>query len=154
MPLGHRQGIGKPGAVAGRLVMCGLGMTAPSRRSVKGRLISGFIARGSSAAAGIALLAAGGALPAAAQSAGSHGASAARTWLTAVAASSARAAFAVGYGGNGTLSVRWNGRTWRRTRVPGVPGGGGLFGVTSTSARDAWAVGEAGDPDNGYTKTL
>ena len=28
------------------------------------------------------------------------------------------------------------------------------LGVTATSARNAWAVGEAGDPDKGYTKTL
>jgi hypothetical protein len=134
-------GLGKPGAVAGRLVMCGLGMTAPMRRSVKGRLMNGLIARGATAAAGITLLAAGGALPAAAQPAESHAASAARTWLTAVAASSARAALAVGYGGNGTLALRWNGRSWGRAPSASPSPNAIFYGVAATSARQAWAVG-------------
>lgn len=164
-----------------------------------------FIARGASAAAGITLLAAGGAWPAAAQPSGGRPARAERTWLTGAAASSARFGFAVGYGGTGVLSLRWNGRSWgkvanpnpssnaifygvaatsarqawavgnfsnpsvqdsqqiliehwngsawRRMSVAGVSSGG-LFGVTATSTRNVWAVGEAGDPDNGSTRTL
>ena len=58
--------------------------------------------------------------------------------LLAVAATSARNAWAVGLDGGQTLIVHWNGRAW--TQVLNSHGGF-LLGVTATSARNAWAVG-------------
>ena len=63
--------------------------------------------------------------------------------LTAVTATSARNAWAVGYTRTGfkTLIARWNGAHWARVPSP-TPGPlSQLFGVTATSARNAWAVG-------------
>jgi hypothetical protein len=63
--------------------------------------------------------------------------------LTAVAATSASDAWAVGYTRTGfkTLIAHWNGARW--TRVPSPTPGqlSQLFGVAATSTRNAWAVG-------------
>jgi len=63
--------------------------------------------------------------------------------LTAVAATSASNAWAVGYTRTGfkTLIAHWNGARW--TRVPSPTPGqfSQLFGAAATSARSAWAVG-------------
>jgi hypothetical protein len=71
--------------------------------------------------------------------------------LSAVAATSSRNAWAVGYGPapgvtGGTfqaLILRWDGSTWTRQPAPQPSGPlvNELTGVTATSARDAWAVG-------------
>ena len=67
--------------------------------------------------------------------------------LSAVAASSARNAWAVGYSGEGisskTLALQWNGSRWTRVPSPAPGVRSGLTGVGATSARDAWAVGFA-----------
>ncbi|HEY7143381.1 MAG TPA: hypothetical protein VH637_03970 [Streptosporangiaceae bacterium] len=68
--------------------------------------------------------------------------------LFGVAAASARNAWAVGYRYNGTadqtLIEHWNGKTWKQVHSPS-PGGSvrnsELLGVTTVSARGAWAVG-------------
>jgi hypothetical protein len=63
--------------------------------------------------------------------------------LTAVTATSASNAWAVGYTRTGfkTLIARWNGARW--TRVPSPTPGpfSQLFGVAATSTRNAWTVG-------------
>ena len=43
-----------------------------------------------------------------------------------------------------TLILHWNGTTWKRVPSPSSPSGGALAGVAATSARSAWAVGDAG----------
>ena len=62
--------------------------------------------------------------------------------LSAVAATSAARAWAVGGGGpvtsEGAATAQWNGRRW--TLSPGISGAG-LAGVTAISANNAWAVG-------------
>ena len=63
--------------------------------------------------------------------------------LTAVAATSASNAWAVGYTRNSdkALIVRWNGTAWSRCQAPPWP----LQqppGVAATSVRNAWAVGD------------
>ena len=63
--------------------------------------------------------------------------------LDAVAAVSARSAWAVGVAGHQTLVERWDGRAWsdvpdRDLAAGSVP----LQGVTARSATDAWAVGQ------------
>ena len=63
--------------------------------------------------------------------------------LDAVAATSARNAWAVGFAGDRTVIERWNGRSWRQVRSPVRTGH--LLGVTATSAANAWAVGSSGD---------
>lgn len=74
--------------------------------------------------------------------------------LAAVAALSARDAWAVGDGGGGafTLVEHWNGSVWRRVKSPD-PGPvsedsqfNTLSGVAIESATDAWAVGNYEDP--------
>jgi hypothetical protein len=63
--------------------------------------------------------------------------------LAAVAATSTRNAWAVGYTRNSdkTLIVRWNGTAWTQVTSP-TPGQlSQLLGVTATSTRNAWAVG-------------
>ena len=69
--------------------------------------------------------------------------------LTSVAVVSARDAWAVGYYQTAqafrrTLILHWNGKSWSQMPSPD-PGGSShgnlLFGVSATSARDAWAVG-------------
>jgi len=68
------------------------------------------------------------------------------SWLGAVAATSARSAWAVGCACNGpvlkTLIERWNGTRWRIVPSPS-PGTSDsvLYGMAVTSARTAWAVG-------------
>jgi hypothetical protein len=61
-------------------------------------------------------------------------------FLRGVAATSARDAWAVGGDSAGGLILHWNGRAWRRVRIP-VIAGGFLSGVAATSATNAWAVG-------------
>jgi hypothetical protein len=42
------------------------------------------------------------------------------------------------------LVLRWNGTAWKRVPSPTRAGASELYGVTATSARNAWAVGAAG----------
>ena len=65
-----------------------------------------------------------------------------------VAVVSAKSAWAVGLQFNGTanqtLIEHWNGTAWKTMKSPDVGGAAAnnqLFGVTATSARNAWAVG-------------
>jgi hypothetical protein len=69
--------------------------------------------------------------------------------LYGVAAVSARNAWAVGYlpgpTGSATLIAHWNGTTWKRVASPNPgPDGSILQSVATTSASNAWAVGESG----------
>src|SRR5262245_38311142 len=89
--------------------------------------------------AGIAVTGAAPAGPAAASPAS---AAASRSWLNAVAATSARDAWAVGVAGGGDLIVHWNGTAWKPVPSPDRAGSA-LFGVSAVSARCAWAVGQA-----------
>lgn len=110
-------------------------------------------------AAGIVTAAAlvAGAAAAAAQPAAARAAAGARTspaatsffirgTLSAVAASSARNAWAVGVTAplisGHTLAVRWNGTAWKRVATPSLAGVSDLDGVAAISASNAWAVGE------------
>jgi hypothetical protein len=63
--------------------------------------------------------------------------------LTAVAATSAGNAWAVGYTRmtNKTLILRWNGTAWKQVPSPAPGQISQLLGVTATSARNAWASG-------------
>jgi hypothetical protein len=69
--------------------------------------------------------------------------------LFGVAATSAGNAWAVGcagncfqgFGGIKTLTLHWNGSTWRRVPSPSPGTGSALSGVAAVSARNAWAVG-------------
>jgi hypothetical protein len=70
-------------------------------------------------------------------------------YLSAVAATSPASAWAVGsYGAScpsgdcQALIEHWDGTTWRRVPSPARASGTRLFGVTATSARNAWAVGQ------------
>jgi hypothetical protein len=64
--------------------------------------------------------------------------------LRAVAATSARNAWAVGATGSGRpLILHWNGSVWAKVANPGFTGRGSLSGVAAVSASDAWAVGSA-----------
>ena len=68
--------------------------------------------------------------------------------LDAVAAVSARSAWAVGVAGHKTLVERWDGRAW--SEVPDrdlAAGSVPLQGVTARSATNAWAVGEISGDD-------
>src|SRR5689334_2303673 len=63
-------------------------------------------------------------------------------FLTAVAATSARNAWAVGGTNDGkTLIGHWNATAWKRVPSPSPPGAQ-LHGVAATSATNAWAVGQ------------
>jgi len=81
-------------------------------------------------------------------------------FLDAVAATSARNAWAVGQAGPAfsakprTLIARWDGRAWKRVSSPTPASGGSLYGVTVTSAHRGWAVGETGSATGTNTKTL
>jgi hypothetical protein len=83
-----------------------------------------------------------------------------RGGLFAVAATSARNAWAVGQTGSlvgaspKTLIVRWNGKAWRRVTSPSPTGGALLNGVAATSARNAWAVGQTGGVGSPQRKSL
>jgi hypothetical protein len=63
--------------------------------------------------------------------------------LTAVAATSASNAWAVGYtrNSNKTLILRWNGTVWKQVPSPTPGRFSELLGVAATSASNAWAVG-------------
>ena len=80
--------------------------------------------------------------------------------LEAVSARSASDAWAVGFGpASGTpasLVLHWGGARWRRVASPSPGGPSGstdLFGVSATSASNAWAVGEF-QTASGPAKTL
>lgn len=64
--------------------------------------------------------------------------------LEAVAAASARSAWAVGTSGGRILIVHWNGRAWRQVASPALALSGDLTGVALTPAGRAWAVGGNG----------
>lgn len=91
------------------------------------------------------------AAPAAARQARSWSAGAAAPvgvegYMTAVAATSAASAWAVGSKANArgvpeTLITRWNGRSWTRVPSPATPGGSEPAGVAAVSVRSGWAVG-------------
>jgi hypothetical protein len=80
-------------------------------------------------------------------------------FLNGVAATSARSAWTVGdttdcgCGPGLSLTLRWDGRTWKRVASPTPGGGTSLFGVATASARSAWAVGLTGEGTSS-TKTL
>jgi hypothetical protein len=63
--------------------------------------------------------------------------------LTAVAATTARNAWAVGYTRTSekTLILHWNGTSWKQVPSPSPGQFSQLLGVAATSARHAWAVG-------------
>jgi hypothetical protein len=106
----------------------------------------GFTVRSVGAVAGAALLAAAGSMlggtasaaPAAAQPASGTGYSVTGS-LSAVAATSASNAWAVGSAGGASLILHWNGKSWARQASPA----GGLGAVAASSAVNAWAVGNA-----------
>jgi hypothetical protein len=72
-------------------------------------------------------------------------------FLRGVAATSARRAWAVGSstdcgcGAGLSMTLRWDGRTWKRVHSPTPGGGTNLYSVAVTSARRAWAVGLTGE---------
>lgn len=74
-----------------------------------------------------------------------------RSAFAAVAATSADSAWAVGSDGPGSgpgrrsLIARWNGTTWKQVSSPSPARQSILLGVAAISARNAWAVGEAGN---------
>ena len=80
--------------------------------------------------------------------------------LFSVAATSARSAWAAGYYAghvSKTLIVHWNGTSWAQQHSPNPAeqshiAGDALYGVTATSARNAWAVGSI--QDNSRTLTV
>ena len=51
------------------------------------------------------------------------------------------------------MTLRWDGRTWKRVHSPTPGGGTNLSGVAATSARHAWAAGLTGEGTS-PTKTL
>ena len=71
--------------------------------------------------------------------------------LTAVAATSASNAWAVGYTGllDKTLILHWNGKKWSRMPSPSPGPGNFLAAIGATSATNAWAVGAT---DTGSTR--
>jgi len=80
--------------------------------------------------------------------------------LSSVHAVSANDAWAVGTFDNGTvdqtLIVHWNGTAWTQVAAPspgGLTSNDELFGVTATSASDAWAVGNV-EATNGNQTSL
>ena len=80
--------------------------------------------------------------------------------LNDVTATSARSAWAVGITGseagpkNKTLIERWNGTAWTQVPSPTPAGGGILYSVAATSARNAWAVGQTGNYSTSNPRTL
>ena len=66
--------------------------------------------------------------------------------LSAVTATSAGNAWAVGAGSDNTaLIVHWNGRAWTRTTGPALRGAAILGDVAASSASNVWAVGAIGN---------
>jgi hypothetical protein len=85
--------------------------------------------------------------------------------LTSVTAASASNAWAAGNEGLlgqivHTVILHWNGRVWARQHTPNRPGPrpghpiDQLFGVTATSASNAWAAGYYQDPGNGWSTLI
>jgi hypothetical protein len=64
--------------------------------------------------------------------------------LTAVTATSAHDAWAVGYtrSSGKTLILRWNGTAWKQVPSPTPGSNSELLGVAATSTHNAWAVGD------------
>jgi hypothetical protein len=65
--------------------------------------------------------------------------------LIGVSADSASHAWAVGYTGDGTVTLRWDGSKWRRVASPNPGRSPLLLSVQSLSSEDAWAVGFRGN---------
>ena len=103
------------------------------------------------AVAGAAALAAAGSMVAGTASAAARPASgtgySVTGSLTAVAATSAGNAWAVGSAGSNSLILRWNGRSWARQSSPK----GVLTAVAASSATNAWAVGSTGSSGSALT---
>ena len=57
-------------------------------------------------------------------------------------------------GGTKTLIEHWDGTSWTRVPSPSPGPDASLWGVSATSADDAWAVGSVAYGSDGYTKTL
>ena len=79
--------------------------------------------------------------------------------LFGVAATSANDAWAVGQyqsasGPLRTLIMHWNGTAWRQVPAPDQPGNGIFWGVTATSARNAWVVSGAAQKALDVNKTV
>jgi len=78
-------------------------------------------------------------------------------YLSAVAASSASKAWAVGDFTSGStyypLTMRWTGTAWRKVASPGLAGGS-LTAVAMTSATNAWAVGTLTSSTTGEPQSL
>jgi hypothetical protein len=164
---------GQPGTPLGRLLAFPGQPDTPVRRLMTKGQLSGStgregrlpmnrnLRRGFLAAAAVPVLLAGaaGCAPGAAagcapgpsaaatvSGAGSHGGAASVTVagvLNAVAATSARDAWAVGSIGRKTLIVHWDGTSWKRVPSPNPHPrfGDGLASVAAGSAGNAWAVG-------------
>jgi hypothetical protein len=62
--------------------------------------------------------------------------------LGGVTATGIRNAWAVGWIGNGTLLLHWNGKNWRREPAT-FPAGFGSLGIQATSAHDIWISGQS-----------
>ncbi|MEU2627529.1 hypothetical protein [Kitasatospora sp. NPDC007106] len=78
--------------------------------------------------------------------------------LRSVAALGPDAAWAVGYeesqAGGAPLVERYDGRVWRRLKVPGHRGAGSLEAVLPFGPGDVWAVGSRSDPAAGEDRGL
>lgn len=62
-------------------------------------------------------------------------------WLAGAAVTSARSAWAAGWGATGTLIVRWNGAVWQQVPTPRSGSWDALLAMAAPSAASAWAVG-------------
>jgi hypothetical protein len=81
------------------------------------------------------------------------------TLLSGVAAVSASTAWTVGETGSGdgptkTLTLWWNGTTWKKVSSPTPGATARLSAVAATSARNAWAVGGSSRVNHGSSETL
>jgi hypothetical protein len=87
------------------------------------------------------------------------------TYLSSVSVTSPADAWAVGAypasspstsGSQVPIALHWDGRSWRRVPLPGLPPGGSanLSGVSAASASDAWAVGGYTDGNQEGTLVL
>ena len=84
-----------------------------------------------------------------------------QNYLSAVSATSATNAWAVGYYVNqagtaeDTLALHWNGTAWKQASSPDPSSSSNhLYGVWATSASNAWAVGQYRNNTTGETDTL